>query len=639
MSTRRRLALIAGSAPLAVLVFLFAAWGIDTAVSGDRVVRNVEVDGISLGGLDRGEVEAVAGDLSDGLDRVPVRMDGGSRQLESDALAMGVRVDDAGLAEAALDARRGGFVLARPFRWVQTFFSTEEIGVDYVLDREATLGEIDRLIGDELSDPIEPTIELRGTTYVATPGSNGASLDAAEVANTLAGELRPDASEYEFDIDLVLLEPELPSSELTDLADELNAVTANELVVSIEGFGSGVATDDEDTEDEASDDETEGDDVVTIRPIDLRTWVELSAEPGAVGWSLDADAIGEWLEPRFTGLGDENQQARFNVVDEVPVIIPADETVVCCDDDSADRIRAAMEADAGEVELATRVTTSDAGVAELQALGIIEQVATFTTNHSCCENRVTNIHLIADEVRGVVILPGERFSLNEHVGRRTSGEGYLPAGAIAQGVLEAQVGGGVSQFATTIFNAAFFAGLDFIEYQSHSLYFSRYPRGREATISWPKPDLVLENNTDYAVLVWPTYTDTSITVSMYSTTNVEVTDKGRSEGSRGFCTVVTTFRERVFSDGTVDNDSVFGVYRPAAGRDCNNNPTRPDLEPSTTTTVAGDGGATTTAGDGGGETTTTVGGGDTTATTAPPATTATTAPPATTTTAAAGDGG
>src|SRR5690606_41819913 len=59
------------------------------------------------------------------------------------------------------------------------------------------------------------------------------------------------------------------------------------------------------------------------------------------------------------------------------------------------------------------------------------------------------------------------------------------------------VGGGVSQFATTLFNAAFFAGFDFLDYQSHSIYFSRYPYGREATISWPAPDLKIQNTTDY----------------------------------------------------------------------------------------------------------------------------------------------
>ena len=55
----------------------------------------------------------------------------------------------------------------------------------------------------------------------------------------------------------------------------------------------------------------------------------------------------------------------------------------------------------------------------------------------------------------------------------------------------------MSQFATTLFNAAFFAGLDIREYQAHSEYFSRYPRGREATMGFPNPDLVIENTTPY----------------------------------------------------------------------------------------------------------------------------------------------
>ena len=81
--------------------------------------------------------------------------------------------------------------------------------------------------------------------------------------------------------------------------------------------------------------------------------------------------------------------------------------------------------------------------------------------------------------------------------------------AIENGVLVDTVGGGISQFATTTFNAAFFGGLDLVEYQSHSIYISRYPYGREATLSFPKPDLVIGNNTPYGVLIWPTYTGTS----------------------------------------------------------------------------------------------------------------------------------
>ena len=75
----------------------------------------------------------------------------------------------------------------------------------------------------------------------------------------------------------------------------------------------------------------------------------------------------------------------------------------------------------------------------------------------------------------------------------------------------------MSQFATTMFNAAFFAGLDFGEYQAHSEHFDRYPCGREATMGFPHPDLPWKNDTPYGILIWTSYTDTSVTVTLYST--------------------------------------------------------------------------------------------------------------------------
>ncbi len=71
------------------------------------------------------------------------------------------------------------------------------------------------------------------------------------------------------------------------------------------------------------------------------------------------------------------------------------------------------------------------------------------------------------------------------------------------------------QFATTLFNAAFFGGLDFVQYQPHSIYIDRYPFGREATVSWPSVDLKLSNPTEYPVLIWTEYTPTSITVKLF----------------------------------------------------------------------------------------------------------------------------
>ena len=103
--------------------------------------------------------------------------------------------------------------------------------------------------------------------------------------------------------------------------------------------------------------------------------------------------------------------------------------------------------------------------------------------------------------------PGERFSVNDFVGERTREKGFVSAGTIQQGHFKDDVGGGISQFATTLFNAAFFAGLEFDDYQSHTIYISRYPYGREATLNYPDVDLAFINNTPYGILIWPEYTE------------------------------------------------------------------------------------------------------------------------------------
>jgi hypothetical protein len=105
----------------------------------------------------------------------------------------------------------------------------------------------------------------------------------------------------------------------------------------------------------------------------------------------------------------------------------------------------------------------------------------FTTYHSCCENRVVNIQLMADSVGGHIVMPGEAFSVNDVVGRRTEAKGYKPAGAIIGGYVQCcdfpeNIGGGTSQFATTIYNAVFFSGMKDLEHQPHTAWFSRYPQ-------------------------------------------------------------------------------------------------------------------------------------------------------------------
>jgi vancomycin resistance protein YoaR len=162
-------------------------------------------------------------------------------------------------------------------------------------------------------------------------------------------------------------------------------------------------------------------------------------------------------------------------------------------------------------EIEPDLTTSAA-----KALGIVEKVSEFTTEFPCCAPRVTNIQRAAEILDGTVLLPGQTFSLNEALGKRTRKRGFVAAPQIYAGRLEDAVGGGVSQIATTTYNAAFFAGLELIQHTPHQFYISRYPMGREATVSWGGPELIFRNDWDAGVLMKYTATDTSITVTMYS---------------------------------------------------------------------------------------------------------------------------
>ena len=184
-----------------------------------------------------------------------------------------------------------------------------------------------------------------------------------------------------------------------------------------------------------------------------------------------------------------------------------------------------------------------AAVRTRAARDVTSILGTFTTHFACCEPRTTNIALIAKAVDNSVIRPGEQFSLNRVAGPRTSGKGYKPAPFIADGKIVPSVGGGVSQFSTTMYNAAYFAGLRIDHHQPHSFYIDRYPAGREATLDYTSIDLLWTNDTDAPVLLRTSIDATSVTVTLYGASEVRrvaARSGPRVDGAGGgFTTTVT----------------------------------------------------------------------------------------------------
>ena len=231
--------------------------------------------------------------------------------------------------------------------------------------------------------------------------------------------------------------------------------------------------------------------------------------------TFDPIVLDEYLHPLRSGFEAPPVDAR--------IVIDADDNITILPGFSGARIdtdlvvEAAM--DAARRESRTNVLPLDTGVQPtIRSQDLVQvkgKISEFTTHHPCCQPRVKNIQRFAAQLDERMVLPGQVMSLNDAVGKRTREDGYVPAPTIIKGEITDTVGGGVSQFATTFYNAVFWAGLEILEHQPHSYYFSRYPEGIEATINWTEPDLVFRNDTDAPVVIKTSSTGTSITVKLF----------------------------------------------------------------------------------------------------------------------------
>jgi len=163
-----------------------------------------------------------------------------------------------------------------------------------------------------------------------------------------------------------------------------------------------------------------------------------------------------------------------------------------------------------ETVVEPELTTATAEAARVRTL-----LGTFTTHYAAGAPRARNIQRIAEIVDGTYIAAGGVLSLNGVAGERTLRRGFVVDGAIVDGQLTDEVGGGVSQFATTLFNAAFFAGLPIREHKPHSFYIGRYPAGRESTVYFGAIDVKVANDTGNGLLVRTRSTASSVTVELY----------------------------------------------------------------------------------------------------------------------------
>ncbi len=473
-------------------------------VTRTGVLPGVHVAGVDVGAMSEAELEERLADLDKEMSTVSIELSregGGSRTFSSKGGSTGIEIDIARTVDAALERGRQMNPLAALVDQLRSFLVDTTLEPSLATDEQ----KLSQWVADALeglSDPAtEGRLSITGLEVEPVYPEPGVGVDERDLRDAARSAL---LHRREGPIELEAI----PLAPLTDEGDVDAVVTVARFALS------------------APVTLTRGDIELVIEPEELAGLLDVEVQgtdDPTLELIVSPRRLRSSFEESFADLETPPVDATFSVSDGDVVVVPSQPGFVFEQERvAAQIIKLATKNGDRTAELNGKKAQPEFTTKDAEALDVTEQVSTFTTYHNCCEPRVENIHRAADIIDGSIVAPGETFSLNEAIGPRTSEKGFVGAPAISDGEFVEEIGGGISQLATTTFNAIFFGGYDFLEYKAHSYYISRYPVGREATISTPSPDLEFLNDSDSGIFIDTSYSDTSITVSFYGTQDVDV---------------------------------------------------------------------------------------------------------------------
>lgn len=231
--------------------------------------------------------------------------------------------------------------------------------------------------------------------------------------------------------------------------------------------------------------------------------IECPLTYGDVDLDLIYDEI--YVEPADATLDPEND---YSVTDSV--------TGISFDKDAAAKKLEAAK-DGEEVSIDLVYTEPELSKETLQSYLFRDTLSSFSTNVGGTEARKSNVAKAAENCNGTILMPGEQFSFNNVVGQRTIENGFSAAPSYVNGESVDEVGGGICQVSSTLYDACLYANLQINERHCHPHPSTYVDTGFDATVSWGGPDYRFTNNTDYPIKIVSSYGGGVVTCSIYGT--------------------------------------------------------------------------------------------------------------------------
>lgn len=508
----------------AVLVLLAGGYVFDSVAYSGKVHPGVRVSGVDLGGLTPAQASARLGKDLGPRYKQPVVATFEDKKWSIAPSVIGAELDVNTTVNKAMGVTRQKGFVGDSFTRLVTWVVPAEVEPATTVDPNAVDAQLDAIAKVVRIPTMDAAVVVDGARVSVKPPRPGRELDRASARKAIVSNL-PKGKDRAFALAVPGHEPGVSEASAQAAAEQAAKLVASGATVKYKANTWDLSTDDIAKSVGfvvvAAGRENDAASLVPSGSADPPAGSAGLTGPVALAARIDPVKLGKVLGPRVGGLGQPARDARFETSAGRVTIVPSqvglgpDMRTLARDLTSSLRQPAAASRVAalrlGETQ--PKMTTEKA-----RSYGIEERISTYSTTFDGGNiPRVNNIRTLAKSLDGSLIPPGGTWSFNGQVGERTAEKGYQEANAIVDGRLVPQLGGGICQVATTVFNAIFLSGEPVVERQNHSFYISHYPKGRDATVTWGGADLKFKNDTGKWILIKTATDSDSVTVSLYGT--------------------------------------------------------------------------------------------------------------------------
>lgn len=485
--TRNRLLLVLGG----IIALLIAIYVIALMAAGSDVRRGTTVSGVEIGGMSTqeaiDELNATVGVQA----TKPLKVKSAEKSIQVLPAYAGLTFD----AAATVASATGRTI--NPLALITGLFGHHSVAPVTSVDQDKLDAQVTAIAAEFDHPPVEPSITVTKTKVRTKPGKPGAVLDQGALADALQSEFMNARTPIR--ANLAPAAPEISDATLNQAQALARTAISAPVPVTVQ---STPPTD------------------ATIPATAIGQALSFVSEGDQLNPVLDGAILHDSIAKQLKGTETKGRDATFRIVAGKPQVVPSVVGNGVSDEELSSQVLTVIGNNPPNRAVTVTMGVREPALTteEAQQLGVTERISTFTQHFPYAAYRVQNVGRAAKYINGTLLLPGQTFSMNDTIKERTEKNGYTKGFVVGPGgVFAEELGGGVSTATTTTWVGAFYAGMERVHTQAHSIYISRYQAGLEATVGWGLFDMKFRNDTPYGVFITTKMTNTSMQVNYWST--------------------------------------------------------------------------------------------------------------------------